>query len=374
MHIGMAEALKSVYHGEFLRNFGNLISDVYSGFRTEDFTRDVMDGDWENLELKQRIRRISTVLGRHLPSRYEDAIDILLAVSPRCTGFPYLILPDYVEVYGQADEHWELSMRALEQFTCGSSAEFAVRPFILRQPERMMAQMLAWTEHPSEHVRRLASEGCRPRLPWGVSLPLFKRDPSPILPILERLKQDPSLYVRKSVANNLNDIAKDNPDVVLRTARRWIGHHPHTDWIIRHGLRTMIRRAEPEALALFGFAGTDASAGLIDHAAIRLDRDRLPIGGRCEMAYEVRLTSRSRSPEPVKLRIEYAVDYVRANGRTSRKLFFLTEKSLEDELQLKGQRTLHWADLSTRRHYPGLHRITLLVNGHEAAQTSLELT
>jgi 3-methyladenine DNA glycosylase AlkC len=235
----------------------------------------------------------------------------------------------------------------------------------------MMAQMLAWTEHPSEHVRRLASEGCRPRLPWGVSLPLFKRDPSPILPILERLKQDPSLYVRKSVANNLNDIAKDNPNVVLQTARRWLGVHPHTDWIIRHGLRTMIRRADPEALALFGFAETEATAELISHAEIRLDKDKLPIGGDCEMSYELRLTS--HRPDAMKVRIEYAVDYVRANGRTSRKLFFLTEKTLQGTLQLQGQRTLHWGDLSTRRHYPGNHRITLLVNGHEAAHTLLDL-
>jgi len=367
----MAEALKSIYNAEFLQHFGNLLSEVYSRFQTEAFIRDVMGEDWERSELKQRIRRISTTLGKHLPSRYEEAIDILLTINDRCTGFPYLILPDFVEVYGQADEHWELSMRALEQFTCGSSAEFAVRPFVLRNPERMMAQMLVWAEHPSEHVRRLASEGCRPRLPWGISLPLFKWDPSPILPILERLKQDPSLYVRKSVANNLNDITKDNPDVVLKTARRWIGEHPHTDWIVRHGLRTLIRKADPEALVLFGFAETTGTAELISHAEIRLNKDKLPIGGDCEMSYELRLAS--PSPEPVKIRIEYAVDYVRANGRTSRKLFFLTEKSLQGTLQLQGQRTLHWGDLSTRRHYPGHHRITLLVNGYEAADTSLEL-
>jgi 3-methyladenine DNA glycosylase AlkC len=367
----MAEPLKAVYDAEFLQHFGNLISSVYSNFQTEAFIRDVMDETWEDSELKQRMRKISTTLGQHLPARYEEAIDILFQVRDRCVGFPYLFFPDFVEVYGQAEEHWDLSMKALEAFTSGSSSEFAVRPFILRDPERMMAQMLAWADSPSEHVRRLASEGCRPRLPWGVSLPLFKRDPAPILPILERLKEDPSLYVRKSVANNLNDIAKDNPDVVLETARRWRGGHPYTDWIIRHGLRTLIRKADPAALALFGYAEMDETATLISHASIRLDSSEVPIGGNCEMHYELHLTS--PGSEPVKVRLEYAVDYVRAMGRTSRKLFFLTEKNLQGELKMQGQRTLHWADLSTRRHYPGLHRITLLVNGHEAAHTSIEL-
>lgn len=367
----MAEPLKNIYDEKFLREFGSIVSGVYNEFRAEEFVQDVLDETWDDSELKQRIRKISTTLGRYLPSRYEDALAILMAVHEVCNGFPYVFLPDFVEVHGLADEHWELSMRALELFTSGSTAEYAVRPFILRDPERMMAQMLAWTDHPNEHVRRLASEGCRPRLPWAMALPMFKRDPAPILPVLEKLKRDESLYVRKSVANNLNDIAKDHPAVVLETARRWQGEHPHTDWIIRHGLRTLIRKAEPEALALFGYEGTEGIAGRIDHAVIKLDQSEVSIGGSCELTYELQMSS--GDPAPVKLRIEYAVDYVKANGKTSRKLFLLSDKSVSGDARLRGQRTLHWADLSTRRHYPGEHRISLVVNGYEAAHTSVML-
>lgn len=365
----MAEPMKLMYNEDFLLQFGRRTADVYPAFQTEAFVREVMDEDWDVLELKERIRKISTTLGRFLPARYEEALEVLFAVSKRCVGYPYVFLPDFVEVYGQAEEHWELSMRALERFTQGSTAEFAVRPFLLRNPERMMKQMLAWTEHPSEHVRRLASEGCRPRLPWGCTLPIFIQDPAPILPVLERLKQDPSLYVRKSVANNLNDITKDHPSVVLALARQWKESHPHTDWIIRHGLRTLIRRGDPAALALFGYVDPSEIASYIAYASLSAQPQAVPIGGNSELRYELQL----RDGEALKLRIEYGVYYVKASGRTSRKLFLLTDKEVPGGARLTGSRTLHWADLSTRRHYPGIHRITLVVNGHEAAETSIEL-
>ncbi|MBC8080209.1 MAG: hypothetical protein H7X86_07675 [Gorillibacterium sp.] len=186
-----------------------------------------------------------------------------------------MFFSDFVAIYGQEDAQWELSMLALERFTQRSSAEFAIRPFLLRNPGRVMGQMEIWSQHPNEHVRRLSSEGCRPRLPWGVSLPMFKRDPTPVLSILEHLKADPSLYVRKSVANNLNDIAKDHPGVVLETVRCWKGVDPKTDWIIRQGCRTLIRKADPEVLTLFGYAA-DAGSDLM-------------IGNPCQLQYTLRI-------------------------------------------------------------------------------------
>src|SRR5690606_35694045 len=146
-----------------------------------------------------------------------DALAILRAASPALNGYGFatMIFPDFVEVYGLDD--WDASLPALAQFTQQSSAEFAVRPFLLRDQPRMLAQMALWAEHDSEHLRRLASEGCRPRLPWAMALPALKADPTPILPILDRLKDDPSEYVRRSVANNLNDISKDNPQIALAT-------------------------------------------------------------------------------------------------------------------------------------------------------------
>lgn len=365
----MADPLKSMYDAPFLRQFGEKVHAVYEAFDIEAFMGSTMDDSWDQLKLKERIRRISETLGLYLPNKYEEALDVLYAIDETCVGFPYLFFPDFVELYGQKEEHWSLSMNALERFTSKSSAEFAVRVFLLRSPERMMSQMEEWAKNPSEHVRRLASEGCRPRLPWGQALTIFKNDPMPILPILELLKADPSLYVRKSVANNLNDIAKDHPSVVIDTARRWIGIDPHTDWIIRHGCRTLIRKANPEVLALFGYAESGENNALTTDANLSATPSVLSIGENCELRYELHI----REGDPVHIRIEYGIDFVKARGNTSRKLFLLSDKTVPGGSHLTATRTHRWADLSTRRHYPGEHRITLTVNGSDIAHTVITL-
>ncbi|QAY65926.1 DNA alkylation repair protein [Paenibacillus protaetiae] len=366
----MAEPLKDMYTKTFLQNFGKLIRTAYPPFDTAGFIAGVMDETWDSLELKARIRRIAVQLGSFLPAAYEEALPILFQIDGQCEGFPYLFFPDFVEVSGQGDEHWPLSMQALERFTSKSSAEFAVRSFLLRDPERMMKQMLEWAGHPDEHVRRLASEGCRPRLPWGQSLPVFKRDPAPIMPILERLKADPSLYVRKSVANNLNDIAKDHPELVLETAKRWIGNDPHTDWIVRHGCRTMIRKANPEVLELFGYADDgDGQSGLAEEAEITAVPSEIAIGGQGELNYRIRI----RPGAPAKVRVEYGIAFRKARGQVSTKLFLLSDKTVEGGAVLSGSRTHRWADLTTRKHYAGEHRIALLLNGKEVASSCVQL-
>ncbi|KAE8558534.1 MULTISPECIES: hypothetical protein [Paenibacillus] len=365
----MAEPLKNMYTEEFLRLFGERVQAAYSPFDIDGFIHQVMDKKWGELELKERIRRISLTLGAFLPSSYEEALSILFAIDEYCSGFPYLFFPDFVEVYGQGEEHWDLSMNALERFTSKSSAEFAVRPFLLREPERMMRQMMTWAGHPSEHVRRLASEGCRPRLPWGQALPVFKRDPAPVLAVLELLKADPSLYVRKSVANNLNDIAKDHPDIVIATAQRWKGAHPDTDWIVRHGCRSLIRKSIPEVMAMFGYADHTDGVPLVTAASFTTDPAVLKIGDHSELSYVLQL----REGEPVRVRIEYGIDFVKARGQVSRKLFLLSDKTVPGGTRLTGTRTHRFADLTTRRHYAGAHRIVLLVNGQEAASTVVDI-
>ncbi len=363
----MAERLKDMYDKAFLHGFGERLHSVYKPFPVKEFISEVMDDTWTDLELKARMRQISQAMGKYLPADYEEAIQILFAIEESCYGFPYLIMPDFVEVYGQAEEHWDLSMEALERFTQKSSAEFAIRPFLIRDTERGMKQMAVWAKHGREHVRRLSSEGCRPRLPWGISLSVFKTDPAPVLTVLELLKKDESLYVRKSVANNLNDIAKDNPDIVLDTAYRWKGVHPYTDWILRQGLRTLIRKADSRALDLFGYP--ENTAELTKSAAIRVEPAVLKIGETCEIRYQIEFNGK----EPVHLRIEYGIDFVKAGGSTSRKLFLITDKTVTGGNGIAGIRPHSFADLTTRRHYPGNHRIVLLINGWEAAETYLDL-
>lgn len=364
----MPEPLKNVYGEPFLREFGDKVSSAWSGFEAARFVEEVMNGDWEQLELKQRMRKISVTLGRHLPASYPEALEMLYIIESECSGFPYLFFPDFVEVHGQGEEHWQLSMEALERFTVRSSAEFAVRPFLLREPDKMLRQMMTWASHPNEHVRRLASEGSRPRLPWGQALPMFKKDPAPLLPLLELLKADPSLYVRNSVANHLNDIAKDHPELVIHTAKSWIGSHPDTDWIVRHGCRTLIRKADPQVLEIFGYAQEDEQP-LAERAAIEAVPGTAEIGGSNELRYELRI----RSGEPVRLRIEYGIDFVKARGQTSRKLFLLSDKTVAGGSLISGSRMHSWKDLTTRKHYPGEHRISLLVNGKETACTIVDV-
>lgn len=365
----MAEALKAMYNKEFLRRFGEKVRAVYDAFDMEGFVATAMDEPWDGLELKARMRRIAETLRTYLPIRYEEALDVLFEMDESCIGFPYMFFPDFVATYGQEEENWELSMKALERFTQKSSSEFAIRSFLLSDPERVMCQMRIWSQHPNEHVRRLASEGCRPRLPWGVQLPVFKRDPTLVVAVLERLKADPSLYVRKSVANNLNDIAKDHPSVVLETARRWKGVCPHTDWILRQGCRTLIRNADPEAMELFGYAKQIDVASPGTYASLSVLPSRWAIGESCELQYELCI----REGDPVHIRIEYGVDFVKARGHTSRKSFLLSDKTVSGGTRLTGTRTHNWSNLTTRRHYPGEHRIALLVNGREIAYAGVML-
>lgn len=365
----MAELLKDIYSKDFLLSFSRIVQSAYKAFDTTAFTAAVMDETWDALPLKARTGRISENLGIFLPSNYESALDILYAIADFCVGFPYLFFPDFVAVYGKAEKHWELSMNALEIFTQKSSSEFAIRTFILSDPERVMRRMTAWAEHPNEHIRRLSSEGCRPRLPWGEALPVFKENPAPVLSILELLKADPSLYVRKSVANNLNDIAKDNPALVLETAHRWIGINPHTDWIIRHGCRTLIRKANPEVMELFGYATSEDRTPLTIFASLSVQPSTLTIGDSCEVQYSLDI----RKDEPVHVRIEYGIDFIKANGKTSRKSFLLSDKTVAGGVHLAGTRKHSFSEMTTRRHYPGNHRIVLLVNGQEVAETVLTL-
>ncbi|MDR3597995.1 DNA alkylation repair protein [Clostridium sp.] len=365
----MSDLLKDIYTTEFLNDFGDKVHAVYKNFDTKDFMNSVLAHPWEELPLKARIHRIAEVLGEYLPKDFEAALHILYSISENCVGFPYLFFPDFVETFGQQQEYFELSMKALEHFTKQSSSEFAIRPFLLREPERVMEYMMKWSLHPNEHVRRFSSEGCRPRLPWGISLPIFKNDPSPVLKVLENLKADTSLYVRKSVANNLNDIAKDNPDIVLEIAQRWIGNNKDTDWILRQGCRTLIKKANPKAMALFGYTDFSAEKPLFKNALLSVEPKELHIGDSCELNYSLDIDW-TTSPQ---IRLEYGIDFIKANGKPSRKLFLLSDKTVPSCTHLQGIRKHSFADLTTRKHYPGIHKIVLLVNGQEAAEATLNI-
>lgn len=333
---------------------------VYPPFDGAAFLARIYDEDWGDRELKDRMRHTTHALHDALPGDYRTALALIRRAAPALDGFPFgnIVFPDFVEVYGLDD--WDASIPALEQFTQQSSAEFAVRPFILKGQDRMMAQMLAWAGHDAAAVRRLATEGCRPRLPWAIALPAFKADPSPILPILEQLKCDESESVRRSVANNLNDISKDNPQVTLDVLTRWQAHDtPEMQWMTHHALRTLAKAGDTDALTLLGFGAPQVAV-----TNLVVTPEVVPQGGDVTFSFEVI----SQSGEAQALMIDYAVHLMRANGSQTRKVFKLTKKTLAPGETLSLSRQFSFRPVTTRRYYPGEHAISVQVNGTIVAQ------
>ncbi|MFR1517739.1 MAG: DNA alkylation repair protein [Clostridia bacterium] len=356
----MPELLKNRYYNyNSLHELALRISAAYHPFQVDDFIREIIDEIWDSLELKARMRKITINLGKYLPADYKQALRVIDKVvarfPPGFYDFSFLCFPDFVEVFGQDECHWDLSVAALERYSPSSTSEMAVRPFIINHEERMMRQMTIWAKSDNEHIRRLASEGCRPQLPWGQVLASFKKDPSPVLAILELLKADPSLYVRKSVANNLNDISKTHPELIAKIARDWYGNNEHTDWIVKHGCRTLLKKGNKDVLEIFGFA----DARHVDIDGFALDTASVVIGEDITFSFTI------SANETTKVRLEYGIDYVKANGKRNRKIFQISEISLKAGLKKAYTKTHSFADLSSRKHYPGVHSITLFVNGTE---------
>ena len=362
----MPDLLKKLLNHELLRKLALDLQSVYTPFQVDEFLKSTMDETWDNLELKDRIYKIAVNLGTFLPEDYKAAISIIDKVVMNygswLDGFGWFF-PIFVELYGQDEINWDVSIAALERYTPYASSEIAIRPFIIKHEERMMDQMYAWSKHENELVRRLACEGCRPALPWAPALINFKRDPTPILPILEQLKTDPSLWVQKSVANNLNDISKTHPDLVVKLAKEWYGKNEYTNWIVKHGCRTLLKKGNPDVLAIFGqhdvpsFDVNDFTLGAIS----------ISLGGDIIFSFTI------SSKEMTKARLEYGIDYVKSNGKRNRKIFKISEISLKENEKKTYMRKHSFADVSTRKHYPGIHSIALIVNGAEQGKLDFKL-
>jgi len=366
----MAELLKHIYNTTFFETYSSALAEVIPHFDQNVFDTYFTTPHWASLELKQRMAYLAHVTNRYLPQDYEtlvgrifQLIDNLRQRQVRDQNLDYIFLADIITQHGLED--LPTSIRAIEKVTSFTSFEFAGRAFIIRHPKAMMDQMLIWADHPNENVRRYASEGCRPRLPWGTKLTMFVDNPKPILPILEKLKDDPSLYVRKSVANNLNDISKDHPQIVTDIVRRWKGTTEHTDWIIKHGSRTLLKSGHPEVLEIFG--NSPSTPFILD--GFRLDSQDTSIGEKLSFSFILI----NANKETATFRVEYYVWYIKSNGQYSKKIFKIAEKKLAPTQQQKFDKTMHFKDLTTRKHYPGTHKISVVVNGTESKTLLFEL-
>jgi 3-methyladenine DNA glycosylase AlkC len=268
----------------------------------------------------------------------------------------FLFLPHTVFVSEFGLGHFEPSMRALHALTQRFTGEFSIRPFLQAHPEATLAQLTTWATDPSHHVRRLVSEGSRPRLPWAPRLRSFQTDPTPVLALLELLKDDPELYVRRSVANNLNDIGKDHPDVLVRTTQRWLqGASPERRWIVGHALRSAVKRGEGGALGVLGFG----ALAEVQVATIRITPEQAAMGGQVEIAFELHNPTQRLQA----VMVDFCVHYVKASGQTRAKVFKLKSLDLASGHTVALRKKLSLAEMTTRKHYPGIHRVNLILNG-----------
>jgi len=359
----MAEQLKNIFFTpESINNIAFLIHKHYSGFDKNEFKDNLNSQGFENMELKAKMHHLTKTLYHTLPSSYAKALDILIKIAPDVKGFEAMSLPDFVEKYGL--DNWELSLPALAHFTRFSSSEFAIRPFLNINPEKGMKFMMELADHENLSIRRFSSEGCRPRLPWAMALPLFKKDPSLIVPLLEKLKNDSSDFVRRSVANNLNDISKDNPEIVLDICEKWKGESENVNWIIKHACRGLLKAGNIRALRLFGFE--DPVKIQIDD--FQLEKDSIEIGNKLQFQFTLLNNLRTK----MKIRLEYEVFYMKANKKLSGKIFQISEKYYAPGIH-KINRHQSFANMSTRKHYPGKHEISIVVNGIEKIRNEFQL-
>lgn len=356
----MAEPLVNRFGAAVPKQIGAMLSRA-GKFDARAFVATTLDG-YSPLNLMQRAIKIADAMQVHLPNDYAKAIKLLLAsLEPfsengDANATPFLYLPHTLFVARHGLDHFDLSMQAQYVLTQRFTAEFSIRPFIERHQRQTLALLKEWARDDNPHIRRLVSEGTRPRLPWASRLREFQKNPTPVLELLELLKDDPELYVRRSVANNLNDIGKDHPDLLVNTARRWMKDaDENRTWIIKHALRSAVKRAEPKALSALGF-GAPAKVVVSD---INIAPRRVRIGEKINLSFS--LTNPTRRAQ--ELLVDFRIHFIKANGAGKPKVFKLKQLNLAPGETVHLSKTVALHEMTTRKHYAGVHLVEVVLNG-----------
>jgi 3-methyladenine DNA glycosylase AlkC len=361
----MASTLKERVDAALVRRLADAVASADRSFDADAFVADATVG-LDELELKERMEHIAAALERHLAGPFDRAAQVVgdAVEGASLDVWAAWACATYLERRGLDDP--AAALDAMARVTRHASAEFAVRPLIERHPELTFARLAEWAGSDDQHLRRLVSEGTRPRLPWGRRLLALQRDPSPVLPLLDRLRDDPEEYVRRSVANHLNDIAKDHPALALATARRWLAEGgTHVGRVVSHGLRTLIKAGDPEALAL---VGAESSAD-VELTELRLDEARIRLGDALRFSFALR----NRADRPVRVVVDYVLHFRRANGTLSPKVFKLANPTLAPGGTLELRRAFPIRPITTRRYYPGEQRLEIQVSGRILAAATFQL-
>lgn len=363
--------MKDGLGSQAIKRIGSSIALVVPGFNSRAFQKDAERG-LDELELKARVHHLIAVLHRHydLPfkklSKYLQDLPNVWdrgSAADNKAGFAAWPLIDYIATHGL--QHPKEALQTLEKLTPLFSAEFAVRPFIQQHTDVAYAKLLEWCEHDSEHVRRLASEGSRPRLPWGMRLQQFIKNPEPLAAILEKLKVDESLYVRRSVANNLNDISKDNAEWMIKLCGNWLDNaHQHSDWIVKHALRSLVKAGDARVFPLLGYAAAPDVAA----SEIKLNKKRIAMGEAINFSCVITAGGQAQN-----LVVDYVVYFMKANGKLTPKVFKLKNIMLGANESVVITKNYSFKPITTRRYYAGSHQLAIQVNGKEVVRTDFKL-
>jgi 3-methyladenine DNA glycosylase AlkC len=364
--------LRDVFNPTVVNQLAQSIARTWPAFDQHGFS-DAINSRLAQLGFRARNYLIRDMLWEYLPKDFPKAVQILVSSlgpeMPHCelTGFDSFIVMsqnDFVAKYGLDD--FELSMQALYEMTKRFTAEGAIRAFIQKYPDQTLRGLAEWVEDENCHVRRLVSEGTRPRLPLAPRLPQFIKDPRPVLRLLNKLKADPELMVRRSVANNLNDIAKDNPDLVVKTLQAWQKtNNRGTQWIVSHASRTLVKQGHEDALVLLGYTPK------LDIQVERLQVPKHTIRMGENLTFEFEIHSKNNKQQD--LMIDYVIYHMKANGKLSPKVFKLAKKKLKSGETLRLSKKHPFRQISTRKYYSGEHRLEIQINGKIYAQAEFKL-
>lgn len=371
------EPFKEVFHRQAIIAMGKVIEKNCADFPSKRFVA-LATKDLASLELKQRSEQIYRALVTLLPHDFSAAARVIHAsLHPACDANAqklgvtddgiqgWMIMPLAEYAGRQGIDHLPLALDLLKELTMRFTSEFGIRHLWLARPNEVLPIVHSWTDHENEHVRRLVSEGSRPRLPWGMQLPGFIAAPRTTLPLLEALRDDASPYVRRSVANHLNDIAKDHPALVLDLAKKWHRRAPQErQRLLRHALRNLLKQGHPEALSLYELA-----APQLEDIRLEIIRNTVPMGG--DLGFELHL--RSTSSLPQRIRLDIVLHYQKANGRLTPKVFRWKDLHLAAGESHTATRRQSFRPITTRVYHPGQHRLEIKANGQIIANADFVL-
>lgn len=375
----MAEPLKYLLNHSVPPRIATMVRSAWRGFDTAGFLRQIEPG-YESLELMARGQRIADALHAHLPAQVPRALAILVdsldapmgltaAGEPDAGDRPYsafLYLPHSLYIGTQGLAHFDAAMAAQHALTQRFTAEFCIRPYLQHHRDATLAQLKTWAQDDNAHVRRLVSEGTRPRLPWATRLPALQKNPLLAMPLLGTLKDDPASYVRRSVANHLGDIAKDHPELAVATARNWLHRaSPAREALVRHGLRFLVKRGDTQVLDVLGVG----HAVDLTVQAARITPTQARIGDKLR----IEAALHNPTPQPQRVLADLKVYYVKANGDTAPKVFKLQTLDIAPGATVALGKTLSLQQMTTRTHYPGVHRVELVLNGRAQPLGEFEL-